>query len=122
MTPFAQRIRTERLVLEPLTVGHAEEMAEVLADPALYTFTGGEPPTLEALRERYRRQTAGSPDPEVLWCNWIVRLHAGERPAAGYVQATIALASPGGPEAEVAWVVGTRRQRQGIAAEAARRW
>ena len=34
-------ISTARLDLLPLRVEHAAEMAEVLADPALHTFTGG---------------------------------------------------------------------------------
>jgi RimJ/RimL family protein N-acetyltransferase len=110
---------TRRLLLEPLRVGHAEEMAEVLADPALYAFTGGEPPGVEELRRRYRRQVAGSPDPAVTWCNWVLRLRESGH-AAGYVQATVVRDAPGGPEAEVAWVVGTGWQGRGLAAEAAR--
>lgn len=118
--PEAETIRTRRLVLEPLRVTHAEEMTGVLADPALYAYTGGEPPTVEALRERYRRQTAGSPDPAVAWCNWVVRPAGPEQPATGYVQATVDCSAPDGPVAEVAWVTGTRWQGRGLAAEAAR--
>jgi RimJ/RimL family protein N-acetyltransferase len=117
--PAPPTLRTERLVLEMLTVGHAAEMVDVLADPALYAFTGGEPPTVEELRERYRRQAAGSPDPATRWCNWVVRLRAGERPATGYVQATVSPAAPDGPVAEVAWVTGAPWQGRGIAREAA---
>ncbi len=121
MTEYAPpTIRTGRLVLEPLSVGHAEEMAGVLGDPALYAFTGGEPAGVEELRERYRRQTAGSPDPGIRWCNWVVRLRAAPRPATGYVQATLLTAGPDGPLAEVAWVTGTRHQGRGLAREAAR--
>jgi hypothetical protein len=46
-------ISTPRLDLLPLQVGHAEEMAGVLADPALHTFIGGTPYTPDALRARY---------------------------------------------------------------------
>jgi len=105
---------TGRLDLEPLRVGHAEEMAAVLADPMLYAFTGGEPPAVEVLRARYERQTAGSPDPAERWFNWVLRLRAEGCPT-GYVQATVT-----GPEAEVAWVVGTPWQGRGLAVEAAR--
>jgi RimJ/RimL family protein N-acetyltransferase len=107
-------VRTARLDLLPLRPDDAEEMAAALADPALHAFTGGEPDTPEALRARYRRQCAGSPDPAVSWCNWILRLRADGR-ATGYVQATVTAGS-----AEIAWVVGTPWQGRGLAAEAAR--
>ncbi|MFJ6940201.1 GNAT family N-acetyltransferase [Streptomyces sp. NPDC101132] len=113
-------IRTERLNLVPLAVEHAEEMAAVLGDPALHDFTGGAPYSPEALRERYVRLVAGSPDPAVLWWNWVVRVREEDR-LAGTVQATVALAGPGAEcAAEVAWVVGTPWQGRGIAREAAR--
>ncbi|MER5514603.1 GNAT family N-acetyltransferase [Streptomyces sp. NPDC002763] len=110
----AGSIGTDRLELLPLRVGHAGEMAAVLSDPALHTFTGGIPDTPEALRSRYRRLTAGSPDPAVSWLNWVIRLRA-ESCLTGTVQATVA-----GPVAEIAWVVGTPWQGRGIATEAAR--
>lgn len=118
--PEAQEIRTRRLVLEPLRVAHAAEMASVLDDPALYTYTGGQPVGVDALRERYRRQTAGSPDPAVAWCNWVIRLDEPEGAAAGYVQATVDCSTQDGPVAELAWVTGTSRQGRGLATEAAR--
>lgn len=107
-------LRTARLDLEPLTVEHADEMVRVLADPALYVVTGGEPPSLDDLHERYRRQTAGaSPDGTETWHNWVLRPRStGE--AVGFVQATVT-----GDVAELAWVVGTAYQGQGYAAEAA---
>ncbi|MFE4552244.1 GNAT family N-acetyltransferase [Streptomyces sp. NPDC056785] len=113
-------LRTARLDLIPLRVEHAEEMAAVLADPELYTFIGGVPATPDALRSRYARLVAGSPDPAVLWCNWVLRLRGaaaddGGGLLVGTVQATVTV-----PTAEVAWVVGTRRQGRGFAREAAR--
>ena len=92
-------------------------MAGVLADPELYAFTGGSPPTHQELLARYERWIAGSPDPRVCWCNWVIQLHS-PRCLAGTVQATIS--TDGEPEAEVAWVVGIPWQGQGIATEAAR--
>jgi hypothetical protein len=62
-----ETVRTERLVLLPLLVEHAEEMAALLTDPLLHTFTGGSPLSAEALRSRYERLMAGSPDPAVAW-------------------------------------------------------
>ncbi|MEW1928525.1 GNAT family N-acetyltransferase [Streptomyces sp. NPDC088360] len=117
----AQEIGTARLILVPLRVEHADEMADVLADPALHTFIGGSPDDPRALRARYRRMTAGSPDPAVSWCNWVLRLRDEDR-LAGTVQATVGPAADGGAAlvAEIAWVVGTPWQGRGIAVEAAR--
>ncbi|NED11891.1 GNAT family N-acetyltransferase [Streptomyces sp. SID9124] len=105
--PFA----TPRLDALPLRVEYADEMAAVLADPALHTFTGGAPETSEGLRARYARQTAGSPDPDELWWNWVLRAGDG---LVGYVQATVR-----GDRAEIAWVVGVPWQGRGYAREAA---
>ncbi len=111
---------TPRLDLLPLAVGHAPEMAEVLSDQALHQFTGGRPDTPEELLARYRRLTAGSPDPDVVWWNWVVRVRAEGR-LAGTVQATVSGASGRGPRtAELAWVIGTAWQGRGYATEAAR--
>lgn len=126
----ARIIATRRLDLVPLRVEHAEEMAGVLADPALHAFTGGEPYGPDALRARYRRLCAGSPDPAVTWLNWVVLLRDEAR-LAGTVQATVARSGHGpaadtadtadpAEVAEVAWVVGTPWQGRGIATEAAR--
>jgi RimJ/RimL family protein N-acetyltransferase len=114
----AEPLTARRLTLVPLRAGHADEMAEVLADPDLYTFTGGSPPTPQELRARYERWTAGSPDPAVSWCNWVIQLRSSGC-LAGTVQATI---STGGnqPAAEIAWVVGRPWQGRGIATEATR--
>lgn len=113
----AQPVFTRRLTLIPLSARHADEMATVLADPDLYIFTGGSPPTRQELRARYERWTAGSPDSAVSWCNWVIQLR-NPRCLAGTVQATISTGDQ--PVAEVAWVVGTPWQGQGIATEAAR--
>jgi RimJ/RimL family protein N-acetyltransferase len=107
---------SRRLTLVPLAAEHADEMTAVLADPYLYAFTGDSPPTVHELRARYERWIAGSPDPAESWCNWVIELR-GPRRLVGTVQATIMT----GDElvAEVAWVVGTSWQGQGIATEAA---
>ncbi|AZM90491.1 GNAT family N-acetyltransferase [Streptomyces sp. W1SF4] len=109
-----ESVRTDRLDLVPLRVEDAEEMAGVLGDPDLHVFIGGEPEGVEELRARYVRWGAGSPDPGVAWCNWVVRLRA-EGCLVGTVQATV-----GGGSAELSWVVGTAWQGRGIASEAAR--
>ncbi len=112
-------LRTDRLDLEPLAVTHADEMVEVLADPSLYTVTGGSPPSLDELRGRYRHQIAGPVEREEAdeaneaWHNWVLR-RRDTGAAAGYVQATVT-----GADAEVAWVVGAAEQGHGFATEAA---
>ena len=109
-------IVADRVVLTPLEVDDAEEMVGVLASPALYAFTGGEPPTLLALRQRYAAMVVGhSPDDRQEWLNWIVR-RADDGTAIGTVQATVERADG---RAEVAWVIGADAQGHGYAQEAA---
>jgi RimJ/RimL family protein N-acetyltransferase len=84
-------------------------MVAALADPELYTFIGGEPPSEADLLARYTRQVAGTG-----WLNWVVRLRSTAE-AIGTVQATIGA----GASAEVAWVLSTRHQGSGYATEAA---
>lgn len=107
---IATRFSTERLELLPLEVRYAEEMAGVLAAPELYGFTGGEPPSVQELTERYGRQVKGSGRPGEDWLNWVISL---DGVLVGYVQATVT------DVAEVAWVVGKDWHRRGIATEAA---
>lgn len=92
-------------------------MVHVLADPSLYEFIGGQPPTLEQLRQRYRAQTVGhSDDNAQWWLNWVVTLR-GSRQAIGYVQATVEHRADA-LEANLAWVISPAEQGCGIAAEA----
>lgn len=114
----AEPISTSRLDLLPLLVEHADEMARVLADPALHRYTGGSPDTPQALRSRYQRMTAGAPDPAVSWLNWVIHLR-DEACLTGTVQATVS-PSGHGHTAEIAWVVGIPWQGRGFATEAAR--
>jgi RimJ/RimL family protein N-acetyltransferase len=86
-------------------------MVTVLADPELYGFSGGEPPTLTMLESRYTSQVDGSGHPGEDWCNWIVRL---DDASIGFVQATTTEAG-----AELAWVIGVPWQGHGYATEAA---
>jgi RimJ/RimL family protein N-acetyltransferase len=117
-TILPEPIFTRRLDLLPLGTEHAGEMAAVLADPGLHAFTGGSPLTPQALRTRYEHLLAGSADPTVSWCNWVIRLR-DPGCLTGTVQATITTGTSG-PVAEAAWVVGTPWQGRGIATEAAR--
>lgn len=112
MTP---RLVTDRLSLVPLRPEDAPEMVDVLADPNLYTFTGGGPLTLDELTSRYRSWTAGSPRAGERWFNWVVRLRDGDAPI-GHLQATVL---DDDRAADIAWVVGTGWQGRGYATEAA---
>jgi len=109
-------IVTERLRLSPLVVDDADEMVTVFADERMYEFTGGCPPSLDQLRERYRRLIVGqSGDGSEQWLNWTVRLVA-EDLAVGAMQATVAIDRR---SADVAWEVGVPWHGRGIASEAA---
>jgi RimJ/RimL family protein N-acetyltransferase len=111
----AEAIATARLDLTPLTPADAAEMVTVLSGEALYAFTGGSPPTLDELRDRYTRQAVGrSADGLEAWHNWIIRTRP-DRAAIGFVQATVIDRR----RAEIAWVIGLAWQRRGYATEAA---
>ncbi len=93
-------------------------MQPVLADPAIYAYMGGSPPSEAELAARYARQARGvSPDGRQGWLNWVLRLRSGGR-VAGLVQATIT-EDDAGCTAELAWVVASRDQGAGLATEAA---
>lgn len=109
-----QTIETARLVLEPQTAAHAEELFVVLSDPAIYEFENAPPASLDALRERFRAlESRRSPDGRQLWLNWLVRLHA-DGAAIGYVQATVL------PDANalIAYEFGSAWWGRGLAREA----
>jgi RimJ/RimL family protein N-acetyltransferase len=111
--PGPMLLQTERLLLEPLTVAHAEQLFELLRDPVLYRYLDTPPPpTLEHLRGVYAKlETRRSPDGRERWLNWIVRPH--RQAPVGYVQATV-----GGGRAWVAYVLGRDHWGHGYAGEA----
>jgi RimJ/RimL family protein N-acetyltransferase len=65
------------------------------------------------LRSRYRLQLDGPWPQGETWLNWVVRLPPAK--PVGYIQVTVTAR-----EADLAWVIGTDHQRQGLAAEATR--
>lgn len=80
-------IETKRLVIEPVTQSHAEQMVDVLGDPVLYQYIPFDPPTLEKLQQRYKRwEVRISPQQDEIWLNWVVRLK-GSNLYIGDVQA-----------------------------------
>ena len=94
-------------------------MIEVLADPSLYDYTGGEIPSLKLLEERYAAQAVGhSADGSQWWLNWVVIKRDIGRPV-GYVQATVEY-DGSTLVADIAWVVSPNWEGQGVASEATR--
>lgn len=109
-------IETARLRLEPIEPDDAEELVPVLADPALYRFIGGKPPTVDVLHARFERWAAGhSADGSEEWHNWLIRETATGQ-AVGTTQATIV---EEGTAAWTAWLIGVPWQGRGFATEAA---
>ena len=84
-----ETLRTAELVLEPLTVAHAQAMYAVLREPALYQYLDhGPPPSAEHVRGVYERlEQRVSPDGSQGWLNWVVCLGSSGTPM-GFVQAT----------------------------------
>ena len=109
---------TERLILEPLVVSHAQTLYPLLRDERLYTYIPEEPPvSADALAARYQRLEARrSPDNQQVWLNWAARLRAGSS-YAGWFQATII------PDqaALLAYMIFPSQQGQGYAREGGRR-
>jgi len=79
---------TDALTLEPQVAAHADEMFQVLSDPAIYEYENAPPASVEWLRNRFSKLEARqSADGQELWLNWVIRLPSGE--LIGYVQATV---------------------------------
>lgn len=107
-------LRTDRLVLEPVTAWHGESLFAFLKEPLLYTYIPREPPLAAShVARRFEQlETRRSPDGSELWLNWAVRIAANGY--AGLVEATVRADET----ALVAWTVFLPHQRQGIGREA----
>ena len=106
-------IETDRLSLEPQSLSHANEMFEVLSDPAIYEYENQPPQSLEWLRVRFAKlETRLSPDGREQWLNWVIRLPTSA--LIGYVQATI---RPDG-RAAIAYVLSSAYWGRGLARHA----
>lgn len=116
--PDLDTIATARCQLESLSPAHGEPMVDILAEPELYEFIGGTPPTLAQLRWRYQAQSVGhSADQNQWWCNWIV-IRLDHAYPAGYVQSTVERSS-GVLGANIAWAIQPKDQGIGLTTEAA---
>jgi len=101
------------LTLEPQRAAHADEMFDVLADPAIYEYENEPPASLDWLRARFARlESRSSPDGGEQWLNWVIRLPDSH--LAGYVQATV---HPNG-RAAIAYVLASRHWGRGLATKA----
>lgn len=107
-------LETRRLLLEPLTEAHAEDLYEPLLDGRLYSFVPQDPPvSRQAVEDRYRKLSSRrSPDGGEAWLNWAVR----ERETARYAGTLQASVEADGT-AFIAYVVFVPYQRRGFAAE-----
>jgi ribosomal-protein-alanine N-acetyltransferase len=107
------KLETSRMILEPITVGHAEELVELFADPRLHTFVPFEPPTLEQQQKRCARWEQGkSPDGLEIWLNW-----TGRDKASGQVMAHFQSGVKLDHTASIGYVVSRKFQGQGFALE-----
>lgn len=82
MTPPARpsRLRTARLVLEPLEGRHAGALFPILDDIDVYRYESGDPhPDVASLRARYERTARGPRDPSERWWNWAIVLAQSDR-------------------------------------------
>ena len=83
-------LETDRLRLEFIQEGHADEIFPALQCPDLYTFLEEEPPrSPSALRERYTMlREKKSPDGSEIWLNWVARDKSTDK-CIGTFQATV---------------------------------
>lgn len=107
-------LKTDRLILEPITVSHAKELWLFFSDPELHHFVPFELPTLETQTERCARwEKRISPDGTELWLNWAAR-----DKVSGHIVAHIQAGMKADRVASIGYVVGRRFQRKGFATEA----
>jgi RimJ/RimL family protein N-acetyltransferase len=99
----------------PVAAGNADELAAIFADERLYLFTGGEPGTVESLRDTLGQLAEDRAADTAAQLNWVIR-RLVDGVAVGMLQAVI---SSGGRAAEFSWLVGVPWQGQGFASEAA---
>jgi len=114
-TSFIQdRLETERMALEPIVEGHAEEMWWLFSDTELHRFVPYEPLSLEKQRERcVRWAQRRSPDGKEIWLNW-----AGRDKKSGDVIAHFQVEIKSGEDcASIGYLVARHFHHQGYATE-----
>jgi RimJ/RimL family protein N-acetyltransferase len=108
-------IVTERLVLSRLAGGDVDDLAAMLLDPRLYDHIDGRPASPADATARVERWLSGSPDPDVLWVNYVAR---EDGRLVGLAQATVVGLHSG--TCEVAYLVDPSAQRRGFGTEMVR--
>jgi RimJ/RimL family protein N-acetyltransferase len=108
------RLRTPRLVLNPLAVSDAVLIGEALRDPALYRYLPQPIPADEAeVRALVARWSGGSRDPDLLWMNWI-GVETATLARVGLFQVTI---EPAERTARIGYIIFTAMQHRGFGRE-----
>jgi [ribosomal protein S5]-alanine N-acetyltransferase len=111
--PAMRQVVAAGLTLEPQQSAHAEEMFQVLGDPAIYRYENEPPSSLDWLRARFTRlESRRSPDGAEQWLNWVIRLPTSG--LAGYVQSTVHADG----RAAIAYVLASRHWGRGLATRA----
>jgi RimJ/RimL family protein N-acetyltransferase len=110
----AHTLKTARLILEPITRQHTQELVTLFSDPELHRYVPFEAPTLEQQLERCQRwEKRISPDETEVWLNWASRLTQSGK-VIGHFQAGI----KADQIASIGYVVSAEYQNQGIGTEA----
>jgi RimJ/RimL family protein N-acetyltransferase len=108
------RLRTPRLVLNPLAESDANLIGEALRDPALYRYLPQPIPADAAdVRALVARWAGGSRDPDLLWMNWI-GVETATLGRVGLFQATI---EPSQRTARIGYIIFSAFQRRGFGRE-----
>jgi RimJ/RimL family protein N-acetyltransferase len=108
------RLRTPRLVLNPLAVSDAVLIGEALRDPALYQYLPQPIPADEAdVRALVARWSGGSRDPDLIWMNWI-GVETATLARVGLFQVTI---EPAERTARIGYIIFTAMQHRGFGRE-----
>lgn len=114
VTGMAPILKTDRIELRALGLEDAEDFFPILKDPQIYRFIPEDPPgSPDSLRRQIERFLRGpGPEAQDLWLNWGVFIDAEP---IGRVQATIKVPDR---KAEIAYVFGMARRKQGWASAA----
>lgn len=110
-------IITKRLELSRIARDDVDELVAMLLNPALYDYIGDAPASTAEARARAERWLGGSPDPNVLWINYVARRRDNGR-IVGLAQATV-LRADGSRfgTCEIAYLVDPPAQQHGFGTE-----
>lgn len=107
------QLSTRRMLLEPVTESHAEEVLDLFKDSELHRYVPFEPASIEATRARCARWASRkSPSGDELWLNWLAR-EQDSRVVIGHFQAGV----KEGGVASIGYLVARQFQGQDFACE-----